>query len=292
MRLLGLYGPCENNSRLVINGSYYGVYVNREASDDEYLQRVFGDGKGGDLWKGGYTLDNHTAPLDAAGHDALMNMQPTDLATMQQLVDMDEALAEWAGEAMLPDSDGYWGLAHNYYIYDHPTRGFLWLPYDMDATFDFADFSVDPITWVPPWAQGWGVHQRAAMANPDMVQRYVGFLQAAWQAYDVDLLRARLERWAAQIAGAVDDDHIKPFSTGDFHVAVSRMDNYLSLRKTFVKSWLDCWQSGGKDADGDGFVWCRDCNDSDPGVNPAAQEICGNDVDENCNGRKDDCPAQ
>jgi PKD domain/Putative metal-binding motif len=41
---------------------------------------------------------------------------------------------------------------------------------------------------------------------------------------------------------------------------------------------------GGVDADGDGFTAGQDCNDSDPKINPAAKEIRGNRVDENCDG--------
>ena len=38
------------------------------------------------------------------------------------IADVDEALAEWAGEAMIDDSDGFWIGRHNFLIYDHPTR--------------------------------------------------------------------------------------------------------------------------------------------------------------------------
>jgi|GEM_PF-975443 len=52
------------------------------------------------------------------------------------------------------------------------------------------------------------------------------------------------------------------------------------------------------DLDGDGFqdASCggTDCNDNDATINPGAAEVCGNDVDENCNGASDDtcltCP--
>ena len=46
--------------------------------------------------------------------------------------------------------------------------------------------------------------------------------------------------------------------------------------------------SGRMDADGDGFFDDEDCDDSDPSVNPAADEVWYDGVDQDCDGRDDD----
>jgi Putative metal-binding motif len=53
------------------------------------------------------------------------------------------------------------------------------------------------------------------------------------------------------------------------------------------------------DADGDGWVAAEnecvpggDCNDANPSVNPGAEEVCDNGIDDNCNGQTDEgCSA-
>ena len=63
-----------------------------------------------------------------------------------------------------------------------------------------------------------------------------------------------------------------------------------------VAPWLDPAEGGCLDADGDGYqdAACGgdDCNDSSALVNPGAEEVCDNNVDDNCNGLIDeDCLA-
>ncbi|MCB9677292.1 MAG: hypothetical protein H6737_19430 [Alphaproteobacteria bacterium] len=42
------------------------------------------------------------------------------------------------------------------------------------------------------------------------------------------------------------------------------------------------------DNDGDGFSPPEDCDDSDPNVNPDAEEIKKNDIDDDCDGEVDE----
>jgi hypothetical protein len=44
------------------------------------------------------------------------------------------------------------------------------------------------------------------------------------------------------------------------------------------------------DLDADGFDACSgDCDDADPGISPAASDVCGNGLDENCSGTDASC---
>lgn len=48
----------------------------------------------------------------------------------------------------------------------------------------------------------------------------------------------------------------------------------------------------GQDADGDGSSCWDDCDDADAARVPGAEEICGDAVDQDCNGKPDPCPLQ
>lgn len=243
---LGLPYSCVNNARLVVNGSYYGLYANTERIDKEYLQRHFEEADG-NLYQGGAELKTNEETGDTS---RLAALQAAATATeVAALVDMDEALLEWATEAMLPALDNYWaGVEINYYLYDHPSRGFTWLPYDLDISFGDASWpdgsllvpgaaTVDPILYEH---SGWRKEPlvQLVLADPALCARYVEALRTVRAAWDPVTMAAQVDRWDAQIRDAYAEDpraHYRPRQRDE---GVALLKAFFAERAVYVDAWL------------------------------------------------------
>jgi hypothetical protein len=254
MRRQGAYWSCVNHAKLMLNGAYYGVYSNVERLDKEYLQRRFpGEEADGNLYDGGVELRTNEAVADVSHRDALMR-GASDLAAVAELADLDEAVKVWAASAMLPDPDSYWaGVEINYFLYDHPTRGFLWFPYDMDLTMRQGAMNAgassvkvgvqDDIVHADPFTYqntAWGRETlyRTALSDPATCNRFLDELRHARAAYDVRALSNEVDNWAAQIADAVARDPHKTFSNDDHLAGIATLKAEMAQRAAFIDTWL------------------------------------------------------
>lgn len=234
MRDLGLPAPCANNARLIVNGRYYGLFVNVEYVDKEFLERNFANPEG-DLYKEGRRLKTNEETADPSRMHAFW--AATDVGTLESLADLEQMLAHWAAEAVLPDRDGFWAGSINFYLYDVPQRGFVMIPWDLDLTFSTIDHDADPVTYVAAW----GEKPRpftVVLADPVWRGRYREAVARALDRYQPHVLRERFDRWRVQIEPAIAADPNLPFTHEHREDDLRSMTDYFERRAEFVRDWL------------------------------------------------------
>jgi hypothetical protein len=289
MRAVGLPAQCANNARVFINGAYYGLYTNLERPDKTFIQRVFPGADGGDLWDYGGDLSTNEDTIGLPHPRLEAFWAATTPEATAAIADMDEALLEWAAEAMFADADGYWIGHWNWFIYDHPARGWLWIPHDLDAVINWTDPRIDPMYYwgavIGPW-QPPRQHYLAVIKDRRWSERYVASLRYAHQVYTGAGLPEMLDRFTAQVRDAAAADPTRPFSFETYLSDVAYLRQSFFTRGDSVRDWLDCRAApgGARDDDGDGRPFCMDCDDGDPTTYPGAPEICGDKRDQDCDG--------
>ncbi|MDP2304941.1 MAG: CotH kinase family protein [Pseudomonadota bacterium] len=242
----GLPYSCVNNAKVVVNGDYYGLYANIERIDKEYLERHFEE-PDGNLYQGGTELKTNEDVGDTTNLVALQ--AATTVEEIAALMDLDQAVAEWATEAMLPAMDNYWaGVEINYYLYDHPTRGFVYLPYDLDLSFGDAAYTNGDPVWPDAVASDPILYEHSGWQKEALVERvlsdrawcerFVEELVLSRAAYSPEDMQGRLDAWEAQIAEAVEDDPNKVGSMADHEAAVAELRAFFVERAAYVDDWL------------------------------------------------------
>ena len=216
-REMGVPAPRSVHARLIVNGTYMGVFALTEQIDGRFTRHNFDDGTGNlykEVWPlhAGYVtgdlyfvealktnedenpsielIKNFGSEVKAAGPDKAAEV-------IDRWMDVDEVLAWAVVDRTIRNDDGpfHWYCfgecrPHNYYWYEEPTAGTLHLiPWDLDNAFQNIVKDSNPVTPVADaWGEitrdcqrfgygDWGLLQRSAACDP---------VFAAWATFDDD----------------------------------------------------------------------------------------------------------
>lgn len=247
MRDLGIPAACANHARLVVNGEYYGLFTNIEHVNKDFLKRNFA-AHDGNLYKSGRELKtNEEDDPDTSRLDDFW--AATDIEAVSVMADLDQAVREWAAEAMMPAVDNYVLHGWNYYLYDHPTRGFLFLPTDQDQSMGgSSSWQLDPLGMVRADPAVF------VLQDPRWRAAYLDALVHADAAYDPARLEARIRTMWAQILPSAAADAFLDVDPDEGPPA--RLLEHLWFRDEHVSRWLECELEG------------RGCEDPPPASPP------------------------
>ncbi|MCA9708359.1 MAG: CotH kinase family protein, partial [Myxococcales bacterium] len=293
-RELGAPAPRAGYAQVWVNDQEYGLYLNIEPYDDEFLERVYDD-PDGNLYESDKSADLDTS-VDAWDQDEGSDESRDDLRAFSALalrdddavfygdeavVDMPRFLAFLAGETIVSQFDGHIG-GHNFFVY-HESEVDRWtyLPWSLDQSM---------ARHVTPYEHEGYLGYKCLHDGRCLVD-YVLASGEALDRFSTIPLEEEVARVIELTDDAVRSDPRKPYSTDAVRVGRDRTLEYALGREAELRPQLDCLVGGQEpDADEDGYGPCfQDCNEADPAIHPGAQELCDG-VDDDCSGFADDVP--
>jgi len=128
-------------------------------------------------------------------------------------MDVRQVLREMAAETALVTNDNFSQGSTNFAYYEHPTRGFIVLPWDLDSIITQAPVDAD----LYDYKRGSGGSKLRALMNQNPTWR-AQFTDDLVDIRDNVMTRVpeRVDAVCTQIQGAVREDPNRPASTEDF----------------------------------------------------------------------------
>jgi hypothetical protein len=267
---MGIPAPRETHARLFVNNEYAGAYVLSEAIDRTFVARVFGAAEaqvesGGYLFEYEYLFPYHFGYLgsDLESYAELFKPQTREtdsivnlygpiedmIRTINEAPDGDfaEAVGKYielpllmkylAVETFMVEWDGLVGFAatNNFYLYRSRQNGrSQFIPKDKDASLAFVDIPVR-------YRLDTNVLVQRALTVPELRDEYLQALTecvALAQEPGADDARGWLEReidrQTSQIASAVAEDPVYPYSFDEFESVRDVLLDFARARPPFV----------------------------------------------------------
>ena len=248
--------PLMNYVRVVINGESWGVYVNAQQFNTDFLRDSFKETRGA-RWKvpgnrfGGAALaylgndvaayrgryeirsrDNEESWRALIEFTRVLNDTPADKleAALRPILNIDGALRFLAVEMALVNSDGYWARASDFNLYRDPSGRFHVIPHDVNEAFGAERRSpqTDPLSAIDDTKP----LRAKLLAVPALRERYLGYVREIAQKWlDWNALLPILEPAHRLIAPEVEVDTRKLYDWAGFKAGIAAADNPL---KTFI----------------------------------------------------------
>ena len=241
--------PKVNHVRVVINGESWGIYVNQQAFDKDFLKDHFGS-KEGARWKvpgihrmpsgGWYYLGNDPASYqdtymlkskeDPQAWNDFINacklLSTTPSAKLEvalgTIIDIDEVLKFLAIDNALSNRDGFWTKGSDYCIYESGAGKFQVVPHDFNETFRVGR---DSGSQLDPLVLAGDTYKPIAsklLAVPALRTKYLGYVHNIAEKWlDWKRLGPVVQKQQALIAADVAKDTHKLYSTQAFKDGVS-----------------------------------------------------------------------
>jgi hypothetical protein len=261
---------------VVINAENWGIYVNNQQFNKDFLREWFPSTKGA-RWKvpgsprgragleywgdevAQYkrtfeirTEDDPKAWADLIHLTKVLNQTPAEKLeeALSPILDIDGALRFLAVDIALNNGDGYWTRASDYTLYQDGQGRFHVIPGDMNETFSdggrgFGFGGVPPSAVLDPLV---GLNDTSKplrsklLAVPALRTRYLGYVrQIAEKWLDWKRLGPLAERYQAIIAGEVREDSRKLDSFSEFPADLpggGDLRAFVERRRVFLLSYV------------------------------------------------------
>ena len=252
-------GPRANHYEVYINGIYYGLYVNIEHIDENFVESRF-DNNGGNLYKCTYPADlvyiSQNPDDDKLGSGRRVYELQTNLAeddysdlshfidqlnnnttaqfkdSLEKLLNLNAFLRAYAVDIATGHWDGYGFNKNNYFLYKNTETGkFEFIPYDTDNTFGVDWFN---ISWSSRDIYNWQGTGNLPLISKVMLQneyrnRFTFFMNQLVQRMGNTVLSVnRLDSLRTQIA---------PFVVNDTYHSLDYGFSYTDFYNSFDQAW-------------------------------------------------------